>query len=151
MMMLHEGMKLCVRVCADAHACVCVVSTTLVTDLVFSLQVYILKKEEGGRHTPFVNNYAPQLFTRTADVTVHMMVRGFVYCLLWCVLHSVHLPPPLPLPPQLPEGKEMVMPGDDTDLTLTLINDIPLEEGQRFTLREGSKTVGTGVVTRILE
>lgn len=58
---------------------------------------------------------------------------------------------PFPLPPQLPEGKEMVMPGDDTDLTLTLMSDIPLEEGQRFTLRECGKTVGIGVVTGIIE
>ena len=90
----------------------------------FKAQVYILKKEEGGRHTPFVNNYAPQLFTRTANVTASM---------------------------NLPEGKEMVMPGDDTELFLSLMSDIPLEEGQRFTLREGSKTVGTGVVTSIIE
>jgi elongation factor Tu len=87
-------------------------------------QVYILKKEEGGRHTPFVNNYSPQLYTRTASVNTSMM---------------------------LPEGVEMVMPGDDTELTLVLKHDIPLETGQRFTLRDGGKTIGHGVVTQILQ
>jgi elongation factor Tu len=87
-------------------------------------QVYILKKDEGGRHTPFVNNYSPQLYTRTASVNTSMV---------------------------LPEGVEMVMPGDDTELTLSLKHDIPLETGQRFTLRDGGKTIGHGVVTQILQ
>lgn len=87
-------------------------------------QLYVLKKEEGGRHTPFVTNYAPQLFSRTANVTAIV---------------------------QLPKDKELVMPGDDVELTLTLKNDIPLEKEQRFTLREGHKTVGMGVVTDIVK
>jgi len=87
------------------------------------LQVYILTKEEGGRHTPFVTNYQPQLFTRTADISATV---------------------------DLPEGKEIVMPGDDTELTMTLNPPTPLEAGQRFTLRESHKTIGTGVVTQII-
>ena len=85
--------------------------------------MYILTKEEGGRHTPFVTNYQPQMFTRTANVSATI---------------------------ELPEGKEIVMPGDDTALVMTLKPEIPMESGQRFTLRESHKTIGTGVVTQIL-
>lgn len=85
--------------------------------------MYILTKEEGGRHTPFVTNYQPQMFTRTADVSATI---------------------------ELPEGKEIVMPGDDTELVVTLKPETPIESGQRFTLRESHKTIGTGVVTQIL-
>ena len=88
------------------------------------MQVYILKKEEGGRHKPFITNYQPQMYVRTGDVAATIT---------------------------LPEGKEFVMPGDDASFTVTLMFDMPLEVGLRFTLREGSKTVGTGVVTEILE
>ena len=87
------------------------------------LQVYILTKEEGGRHTPFVTNYQPQMFTRTADISSTI---------------------------ELPEGKEIVMPGDDTELIMTLNPATPLEASQRFTLRESHKTIGTGVVTQII-
>jgi len=87
-------------------------------------QVYILKKEEGGRHTPFVTNYTPQMYIRTGDTSATVT---------------------------LPEDKELIMPGDDTNLTLTLRVPIALEKGQRFTLREGSRTVGTGVVTDVVE
>jgi elongation factor Tu len=97
-------------------------STTPHTE--FEAQVYILSKDEGGRHTPFFNNYRPQFYIRTTDVT------GVV---------------------QLPEGTEMVMPGDNTEMTATLIQPIALEEGQRFAIREGGRTVGAGVVTKILK
>src|SRR5690625_7127454 len=89
----------------------------------FKAQVYVLSKEEGGRHTPFFSNYRPQFYFRTTDVT------GVV---------------------ELPEGTEMVMPGDDTDMTVELIAPIAIEEGTRFTIREGGRTVGAGVVTEIL-
>jgi elongation factor Tu len=93
----------------------------------FTAPVYILKKEEGGRYTPFMNNYRPQLFIRTADVTVSL----------------TH-------PAGTPDADEkMVMPGDNVELDGELVHDIALEEGSRFTLREGGKTVGTGIVTKI--
>ena len=97
-------------------------STTPHTE--FEAQVYILSKDEGGRHTPFFNNYRPQFYIRTTDVT------GVV---------------------QLPEGTEMVMPGDNTEMTATLIQPIALEEGQRFAIREGGRTVGAGRVTKIIK
>ena len=91
----------------------------------FFAQVYVLKKEEGGRHTPFFHNYRPQFYFRTTDVT------GIV---------------------QLPEGTEMVMPGDNVDgMTVELISEIAMEEGLRFAVREGGRTVGAGVVTKIIE
>jgi elongation factor Tu len=88
----------------------------------FEGQAYILSKEEGGRHTPFFNNYRPQFYVRTTDVT------GVV---------------------TLPEGTEMVMPGDNTEMSVQLIQPIALEEGQRFAIREGGRTVGAGRVTKI--
>ena len=90
----------------------------------FEAQVYILSKDEGGRHTPFFNNYRPQFYFRTTDVT------GVVY---------------------LPDGKDMVMPGDNTDLRVELIQPIAMEEGLRFAIREGGRTVGAGRVTKILK
>uniref|UniRef100_A0A7V3ZUM2 Elongation factor Tu n=1 Tax=candidate division WOR-3 bacterium TaxID=2052148 RepID=A0A7V3ZUM2_UNCW3 len=90
----------------------------------FQAQVYVLKKEEGGRHTPFFSGYRPQFYIRTTDVT------GTV---------------------KLPEGVEMVMPGDNVNLEVELISEVALEEGSRFAIREGGKTVGAGVVTKILE
>jgi len=87
-------------------------------------QVYILKKEEGGRHKPFVSNYTPQMFFRTADIASTI---------------------------KLPEGKEFVMPGEDVSMELTLMHPMPLENGLRFTMREGGRTVGTGVVTEVIE
>ena len=90
----------------------------------FEAQVYVLSKEEGGRHTPFFNNYRPQFFFRTTDVT------GSV---------------------QLAEGTEMIMPGDNTTITVELITDIAMDEGLRFAIREGGKTVGAGRVTKIIE
>jgi elongation factor Tu len=89
----------------------------------FSAEIYILKKEEGGRHTPFFNGYRPQFYFRTTDVTGVM---------------------------QLPEGMEMVMPGDNIRVEVDLISAIACEEGLRFAIREGGKTVGAGVVTKIL-
>ena len=89
----------------------------------FKGQVYVLSKEEGGRHTPFFSNYRPQFYFRTTDVT------GVV---------------------ELPEGTEMVMPGDDVEVTVELIAPIAVDEGTRFTIREGGRTVGAGVVTEIL-
>ncbi|KAI9217752.1 putative elongation factor tu, mitochondrial precursor [Blastocladiella britannica] len=91
----------------------------------FLAQFYVLTKDEGGRHTPFTNNYRPQIFVRTCDVTGTL----------------VH--------PEDPD--HMVMPGDNVTLQVDLVTDVALEEGQRFTIREGGKTVGTGVVTQILE
>ena len=90
----------------------------------FEAQVYILSKDEGGRHTPFFNNYRPQFYFRTTDVT------GVVY---------------------LPDGKDMVMPGDNTDMRVELIQPIAMEEGLRFAIREGGRTVGAGRVTKILK
>jgi len=90
----------------------------------FTCEVYILSKEEGGRHTPFFPGYRPQFYFRTTDVTGS------------CVL---------------PEGTEMVMPGDNVGLTVTLIAPIAMEEGLRFAIREGGRTVGAGVVAKILE
>jgi elongation factor Tu len=87
-------------------------------------QVYILKKEEGGRHTPFFNGYRPQFYFRTTDVTGSA---------------------------NLPEGMEMVMPGDHIDMTVELINPVAMEEGLRFAIREGGRTVGSGVVTTIIK
>jgi len=90
----------------------------------FDAQVYILSKDEGGRHTPFFNNYRPQFYFRTTDVT------GVV---------------------DLPEGTEMVMPGDNTEMKVTLIQPIAMEEGLKFAIREGGRTVGAGRVTKILK
>jgi elongation factor Tu len=90
----------------------------------FDARVYILGKDEGGRHTPFFNNYRPQFYFRTTDVT------GVV---------------------TLPEGTEMVMPGDDTDMKVDLIQPIAMEEGLRFAIREGGRTVGAGRVTKIIK
>jgi elongation factor Tu len=90
----------------------------------FEAEVYVLTKEEGGRHTPFFNNYRPQFYVRTTDVT------GSV---------------------TLPEGIEMVMPGDNVKLNVELIAPIALEEGTRFAIREGGRTVGAGVLTKIIE
>jgi len=90
----------------------------------FKAQVYILSKEEGGRHTPFFNGYRPQFFFRTTDVT------GVA---------------------KLPEGTEMVMPGDDVALEGELIMPIAMEKELRFAIREGGHTVGAGVVTDIIE
>ena len=90
----------------------------------FKGQVYVLKKEEGGRHTPFFNNYRPQFYFRTTDVT------GVI---------------------TLPEGTEMCMPGDNVDMDVALITPIAIEKGLRFAIREGGRTVGSGVVTEIYE
>ena len=90
----------------------------------FEGQVYILKKEEGGRHNPFFSNYRPQFYFRTTDVT------GVI---------------------TLPEGTEMVMPGDNTEMTVTLIQPIAMEEGLGFAIREGGRTVGSGRVTKIIK
>ena len=89
----------------------------------FEAEVYVLTKEEGGRHTPFFNGYRPQFYFRTTDVTGDI---------------------------QLPEGVEMVMPGDNAKFTIELITPIAMEEGSRFAIREGGRTVGAGVVTKIL-
>ena len=90
----------------------------------FKGQVYVLKKEEGGRHTPFFNNYRPQFYFRTTDVT------GVI---------------------SLPEGTEMCMPGDNVDMDVALISPIAIEKGLRFAIREGGRTVGSGVVTAVIE
>jgi elongation factor Tu len=90
----------------------------------FTGEIYVLSKEEGGRHTPFFNNYRPQFYFRTTGVT------GAI---------------------ELPEGKEMVMPGDNVSITVKLINPIAMEEGLRFAIREGGRTVGAGVVAKIIE
>jgi elongation factor Tu len=90
----------------------------------YEAEVYVLKKEEGGRHTPFFTNYRPQFYMRTTDVT------GTV---------------------ELPEGTKMVMPGDNTKMVITLITPVGLEEQMRFAIREGGRTVGAGIVTKVLQ
>ena len=90
----------------------------------FEAEIYVLGKDEGGRHTPFFNNYRPQFYFRTTDVT------GAV---------------------ELPSGTEMVMPGDNVKITVALINPIAMEDGLRFAIREGGRTVGAGVVAKIIE
>src|SRR5471030_2007304 len=90
----------------------------------FTAEIYVLSKDEGGRHTPFFNGYRPQFYFRTTDVT------GSI---------------------ELPKGTEMVMPGDNISITVTLIQPIAMEEGLRFAIREGGRTVGAGVVSKILE
>ena len=90
----------------------------------FKSQVYVLKADEGGRHTPFFNGYRPQFYFRTTDVT------GLI---------------------ELPDGKEMVMPGDNIDMTIELITPIAIEPGLRFAIREGGRTVGSGVVSEVIE
>ena len=89
----------------------------------FTAEVYILSKDEGGRHTPFFNNYRPQFYFRTTDVT------GAI---------------------ELPKDKEMVMPGDNVQITVKLIAPIAMEEGLRFAIREGGRTVGAGVVAKVI-
>lgn len=89
----------------------------------FTAEIYVLKKEEGGRHTPFFKGYKPQFYVRTTDVTGEVTLE---------------------------EGKEMVMPGDTVKITVKLVTPVALEESQRFAIREGGKTVGAGVVTKIL-
>jgi len=90
----------------------------------FDCEVYILNKEEGGRHTPFFKGYKPQFYIRTTDVTGEVT---------------------------LPEGTEMVMPGDTINLGVKLVAPVAMEEGMRFAIREGGKTVGAGVVTKIVK
>jgi elongation factor Tu len=89
----------------------------------FNAEVYVLTKEEGGRHTPFFQGYRPQFYFRTTDVTGAC---------------------------ELPEGTEMVMPGDNIQMVVTLINPIAMEDGLRFAIREGGRTVGAGVVAKII-
>jgi elongation factor Tu len=90
----------------------------------FAAEVYVLTKDEGGRHTPFFNGYRPQFYLRTTDVTGEI---------------------------QLPEGVEMVMPGDNIQMQVKLITPIAIEQGLRFAIREGGRTVGAGVVTSVQE
>jgi elongation factor Tu len=90
----------------------------------FKAEVYVLSKDEGGRHTPFFNGYRPQFYFRTTDVT------GSI---------------------KLPEGQEMVMPGDNTNMEIELIQPIAMDQGLRFAIREGGRTVGAGVVTEIIK
>ncbi|MBU0688966.1 MAG: elongation factor Tu, partial [Gammaproteobacteria bacterium] len=90
----------------------------------FTAEIYVLGKDEGGRHTPFFQGYRPQFYFRTTDVT------GAV---------------------ELPAGTEMVMPGDNVSITVSLINPIAMEEGLRFAIREGGRTVGAGVVAKVIE
>ncbi|MEE9215318.1 MAG: elongation factor Tu, partial [Thermodesulfobacteriota bacterium] len=90
----------------------------------FKAEVYVLKKEEGGRHTPCFPGYRPQFYLRTTDVTGSIT---------------------------LPEGVEMVMPGDNVNMDVELISEVAMEEQLRFAIREGSRTVGAGVVTKIID
>jgi len=90
----------------------------------FSCEAYILTKEEGGRHTPFFSNYRPQFYFRTTDVTGSVV---------------------------LPDGTEMVMPGDNISMEVNLIAPIAMDEGLRFAIREGGRTVGAGVVAKVIE
>ncbi len=97
---------------------------TITPHTTFEAEVYILSKDEGGRHTPFFQNYRPQFYFRTTDVTGEI---------------------------ELPAGKEMVMPGDNTNLTIKMIAPVAMEEGLRFAIREGGRTVGAGVVAKIIK
>ncbi|HBN21763.1 MAG TPA: elongation factor Tu, partial [Holosporales bacterium] len=97
---------------------------TITPHTTFTAEIYVLSKEEGGRHTPFFSNYRPQFYVRTTDVT------GAI---------------------TLPEGTEMVMPGDNVKMKATLINPIAMDEGDRFAIREGGRTVGAGVITKIIK
>ena len=90
----------------------------------FEGEVYVLKKEEGGRHTPFFKGYRPQFYVRTTDVTGEVT---------------------------LPDGVEMVMPGDDVAVTVELISPVAMEDGMKFAIREGGRTVGAGVVSKIIQ
>ena len=90
----------------------------------FSCEAYILTKEEGGRHTPFFSNYRPQFYFRTTDVTGSVV---------------------------LPDGTEMVLPGDNISMEVNLIAPIAMDEGLRFAIREGGRTVGAGVVSKVIE
>jgi elongation factor Tu len=90
----------------------------------FDAEIYVLTKDEGGRHTPFFKGYRPQFYFRTTDVMGNV---------------------------EMPEGVEMVMPGDNTKMSIELIAPIAMEEGLRFAIREGGRTVGAGVVTKIIE
>ena len=90
----------------------------------FEAEIYVLTKEEGGRHTPFFNNYRPQFYFRTTDVTGEVA---------------------------MPAGKEMIMPGDNTNLVIKLIAPVAMDEGLRFAIREGGRTVGAGVVSKIVK
>ncbi|MBR2903553.1 MAG: elongation factor Tu, partial [Clostridia bacterium] len=96
---------------------------TVATGVKFKAEVYVLKQEEGGRHTPFFNHYRPQFFLRTTDVT------GAI---------------------ELKAGVEMVMPGDNTEMTVELIKPVALEKGLKFAIREGGRTVGSGIITEVL-
>ena len=87
-------------------------------------EVYVLSREEGGRHTPFFSGYKPQFYIRTSDIT------GSI---------------------GLPEGVEMVMPGDNVQMDIELISPVPLESGMRFAIREGGRTVGSGVITEVMD
>jgi elongation factor Tu len=98
--------------------------STITPHTKFTAEIYVLSKEEGGRHTPFFNGYRPQFYFRTTDVTGSL---------------------------ELPKGTEMVMPGDNVTITVTLIQPIAMEEGLRFAIREGGKTVGAGVVAKVIE
>ncbi|HCT93206.1 MAG TPA: elongation factor Tu, partial [Rikenellaceae bacterium] len=90
----------------------------------FKAEIYVLKKDEGGRHTPFHNKYRPQFFIRTLDITGEIM---------------------------LPEGTEMVMPGDNVTISVELIYPVAINKGLRFAIREGGRTVGAGQVTEIVD
>jgi elongation factor Tu len=87
-------------------------------------EVYVLSREEGGRHTPFFSGYKPQFYIRTSDITGEVV---------------------------LPDGVEMVMPGDNITLIISLITPVPIEEQMRFAIREGGRTVGSGVITKVLD
>ncbi|MBI3472610.1 MAG: elongation factor Tu, partial [Candidatus Solibacter usitatus] len=109
----------------DLERGMCVVQPKSITPHTkFKGSVYVLSKEEGGRHTPFFKGYRPQFYFRTTDVT------GVA---------------------QLPEGTEMVMPGDNVNLTVELITPVAMDKGLRFAIREGGRTVGAGTVTEIVE
>jgi elongation factor Tu len=90
----------------------------------FEAEIYVLTKDEGGRHTPFFKNYRPQFYFRTTDVTGEV---------------------------ELPAGKEMVMPGDNTKIIVKMISPVAMDEGLRFAIREGGRTVGAGVVSKIIK
>ena len=109
------------------------IPNTITAHQKFLAQLYVLTKDEGGRHTPFVDNYAPQLYARTMDVS--------------CTLKW----PNNPTGVQNRNDGKMIMPGDNVEMLIEMVSKVAVNEGLRFTVREGRRTVGTGVVTKIIE
>jgi elongation factor Tu len=130
-MTIHSFQYILTRLELD-HAEVMVRPGTITAQKKFMTQMYILTKEEGGRHTPFFENYQPQLYARTMDIPC---------TLFWPDTESGK---------KNREDNKMIMPGDNLELVVEMLAPVAVDEGLRFTVREGGKTVGTGVVTKVL-